>query len=69
MFRDLLRLVRFIRKYKGRLIGGITLFFIARLFEAAVPLCLMVGINRLERGEADLLLPVLGIVGAVAGSS
>ncbi|MCY4143268.1 MAG: ABC transporter ATP-binding protein [Gammaproteobacteria bacterium] len=67
MFRDLLRLVPFIRKYKGRLIGGITLFFIARLFEAAVPLCLMVGINRLERGEADLLLPVLGIVGAVAG--
>ena len=65
MFRDLLRLVPFVRKYKGRLLGGIALFFIARLFEASVPLCLMVGINRLEKGEADLLLPILGIVGAV----
>lgn len=65
MFRDLLRLVPFVRKYKGRLLGGIVLFFIARLFEAAVPLCLMVGINRLTRGESDLLLPILGIVGAV----
>lgn len=65
MFRDLLRLVPFVRKYKGRLLGGIALFFIARLFEAAVPLCLMVGINRLTRGESDLLLPILGIVGAV----
>lgn len=65
MFRDLLRLVPFVRKYKGRLIGGIVLFFIARLFEAAVPLCLMVGINRLTRGESDLLWPILGIVGAV----
>ncbi|MXW53407.1 MAG: ABC transporter ATP-binding protein [Gammaproteobacteria bacterium] len=65
MFRDLLRLVPFVRKYKGRLLGGIVLFFIARLFEAAVPLCLMVGINRLTRGESDLLWPILGIVGAV----
>lgn len=65
MFRDLLRLVPFVRKYKGRLLGGIVLFFLARLFEAAVPLCLMVGINRLTRGESDLLWPILGIVGAV----
>ena len=65
MFRDLLRLIPFVQKYKGRLLGGIVLFFIARLFEAAVPLCLMVGINRLTRGESDLLWPILGIVGAV----
>ena len=65
MFRDLLRLIPFVRKYKGRLLGGIVLFFIARLFEAAVPLCLMVGINRLTRGESNLLWPILGIVGAV----
>lgn len=65
MFRDLLRLVPFVRKYKGRLLGGIVLFFLARLFEAAVPLCLMVGINRLTRGESNLLWPILGIVGAV----
>ena len=66
MFRDLLRLVPFVRKYKGRLLGGISLFFIARIFEAAVPLCLMVGINNLAKGEPNLLLPILGIVGAVA---
>ncbi|MCY3885876.1 MAG: ABC transporter ATP-binding protein [Gammaproteobacteria bacterium] len=65
MFRDLLRLYPFVRKYKGRLLGGIALFFIARLFEAAVPLCLMVGIDRLTQGRSNLLLPILGIVGAV----
>lgn len=65
MIRDLLRLVPFVQKYKGRLFGGIALFFIARLFEAAVPLCLMVGIDKLTQGDSNLLWPILGIVAAV----
>ena len=65
MIRDLLRLWKYVRKYKGRLIGGIVLFFFARVCEASIPLFLGVGINRLASGRYDLLFPVCGIVVAV----
>lgn len=46
---------------------GVTLFLVARLFEASIPLFLKIGIDRVDEGNADLLMPVLGIVGAVLG--
>ena len=65
MIRDLLRLWKYVRKYKGRLIGGIVLFFFARVCEASIPLFLSVGIDRLASGRNDLLFPVCGIFVAV----
>ena len=65
MFRDLLRLWKYVRKYKGRLIGGIVLFFFARCCEASIPMFLGVGIDRLATGRNDLLYPICGIVVAV----
>ena len=65
MLRDLLRLWKYVRKYKGRLIGGIVLFLFARVCEASIPLFLGVGIDRLASGNGDLLFPVCGIVVAV----
>lgn len=66
MFRSLIRLGRFVKKYKGRLIGGVTLFLIARIFEASIPIALMAGIDRVAEGNHDLLVPVTWIVLAVA---
>ena len=66
MIRDLRRLLKFVAKYKGRLVWGVSLFFIARLFGASVPLFLMVGIDRLAAGNGNIWLPLAGIVGAVA---
>ena len=65
MFRSLGRLGRFVGKYRGRLIGGVTMFLVARVFEASIPISLKVGVDRIAEGNADLLAPVLGIVGAV----
>jgi ATP-binding cassette subfamily B protein len=67
MFRSLLRLKGFILRYRARLGLGIAAFGLARLFEAVVPLLLAQGIDRIARGETDLLLPVGGIVLAVLG--
>ena len=61
----LLRLRVFVARYRGRLTGGIAAFALARVFEALVPIMLMVGIDRLTEGNADILWPVLGIVGVV----
>ena len=66
MFRDLLRLWKYVRKYKGRLIGGIVLFFFARCCEASIPMFLGVGIDRLASGRNDILYPIFGIVVAVS---
>lgn len=65
MLRDLLRLWKYVRKYKGRLLGGVVLFFFARCCEASIPLFLGVGIDRLATGSNDLFYPVCGIVVAV----
>ena len=61
----LLRLRVFVARYRGRLTGGIAAFALARVFEALVPIMLMVGIDRLTEGNTDILWPVLGIVGVV----
>ncbi len=62
----LLRLRVFVARYRGRLTGGIAAFALARVFEALVPIMLMIGIDRLKEGNPDLLWPVLGIVAAVS---
>jgi ATP-binding cassette subfamily B protein len=46
---------------------GILAFGIARLFEASIPLSLAIGIDRVAAGNADLLLPITAIFGAVVG--
>lgn len=66
MIRDLLRFIPHVSKYRGRLIWGVSLFLIARLFEASVPVLLGIGIDRLAQGRIDLALPIFGIVFAVA---
>ncbi len=65
MIRSLLRLRTFAAPYLGTLVLGILSFLIARVFEALVPLFLARGIDSLAAGEHALLIPVLGIVGAV----
>ena len=65
MFRSILRLGRFVKKYKGRLVGGVTLFLVARIFEASIPIALMAGIDRVAEGNNNLLLPVSWILIAV----
>lgn len=65
MFRDLLRLWKYVRKYRSRLIGGVVLFFFARCCEASIPLFLGVGIDRLAAGNNNLVYPICGIVVAV----
>ena len=67
MFRSLARLKRFVGRYSGRLVVGVTLFLVARLFEASIPIFLKIGIDRVDEGNADLIMPVVGIIGAVIG--
>lgn len=67
MIRSLLRLRGFVARYRWRLIIGIAAFGVARVLEAAVPVLLGVSIDRIAGGDMDLLWPVLGIFGAVAG--
>ena len=62
MIASLARLGVFVAKYRGRLIGGIAAFALARILEALVPLLLMVGIDRLQGGQGGLAAPALGIV-------
>jgi ATP-binding cassette subfamily B multidrug efflux pump len=66
MIASLLRLREVLEPYRGTLTIGILAFFVARVFEAAVPLFLARGIDTLAAGSPDVLVPVLGIVGAVA---
>ena len=65
MIGSLLRLRVFVARYRGRLTGGIAAFALARVFEALIPIMLMIGIDRLTEGNADILWPVLGIVAVV----
>lgn len=67
MFASLYRLRTFVSRYRGRLVLGIFAFLVARLFEALIPLFLREGIDRIATGNTAVLLPVLGIVGAVLG--
>ena len=66
MIASLARLGVFVRKYRGRLIGGVAAFALARVLEALVPLLLMVGIDRLQAGQGSLAAPALGIAAVVA---
>ena len=66
MIASLARLSVFVGKYRGRLIGGVSAFALARVLEALVPLLLMVGIDRLRAGQDGLAAPALGIVAVVA---
>ncbi|MCB1683710.1 MAG: ABC transporter ATP-binding protein [Pseudomonadales bacterium] len=66
MFRSLLRLKKFVGRYRLRLGAGILAFGLSRLLEATVPLSLALGIDRLAAGNSDLLLPVAAIFGAVS---
>jgi ATP-binding cassette subfamily B protein len=67
MFASLYRLRTFVSRYRGRLGLGILAFLVARVFEALIPLFLKEGIDRIATGNTEVLLPVLGIVGAVLG--
>lgn len=63
--RSLWRLKRFTRPHGALLISGIGCFFVARLFEAMVPLFLARGIDRIGAGNPDVVWPVFAIIGAV----
>ena len=65
MIASLARLSVFVGKYRGRLIGGISAFALARVLEALVPLLLMVGIDRLHAGQSGLAAPALGLIAVV----
>ncbi|MEM7217840.1 MAG: ABC transporter ATP-binding protein [Pseudomonadota bacterium] len=65
MFAKLWRLKAFANAHRWLLYFGIFCFLLARLFEAAVPYFMMIGIDRINAGDADVMMPVLGILGAV----
>lgn len=65
MFRSLYRLKTFVWKYRARLGVGILAFLVARIFEALIPLFLREGIDRMAAGDTAVLVPVVGIIGAV----
>jgi ATP-binding cassette subfamily B multidrug efflux pump len=65
MFQSLFRLKTFLTPYRGLLGAGIFAFLIARIFEAAIPLFLKKGIDTIAAGSGDVLIPVIGIAGAV----
>jgi len=65
MFKSLYRLRTFAFPYKGALLLGIAAFLLARIFEALIPMFLKQGIDTMAAGSADVLIPVLGIIGAV----
>jgi len=67
LLKSLLKLRVFIAPYNGRLALGIFAFFIARVFEGSVPIFMMMGIDRISEGNADLLIPVAGIITGVLG--
>lgn len=61
----LFRLFPWLVHQRGLIILALVTFGVARLFEAAVPLFLREVIDRIDDGNPDLLLPVLGIVSCV----
>jgi ATP-binding cassette, subfamily B, multidrug efflux pump len=66
MFRSLFRLKEFVGKYKAQIAIGIAAFFVARVFEAMVPMFMREGIDLIaERTTEGLWIPVIGIVVAV----
>ncbi len=66
MFHALYRLWEFIGKYKLQLLIGIAAFFLARLFEAMIPMFMRDGIDLIATGDASgIWLPVTGILVAV----
>ena len=65
MIKSLRKLGRFVRRYRGRITGGICLFLVARLLEATIPLSLKVGVDRIAVGNPDLFMPVFSIVAVV----
>jgi ATP-binding cassette, subfamily B, multidrug efflux pump len=66
MFRSLFRLKEFVGKYKAQIAIGIAAFFVARVFEAMVPMFMREGIDLIaERTIEGLWIPVIGIVVAV----
>ena len=65
VFRSLYRLRTFAGPYKGMLLFGIGAFLLARIFEALVPMFLKQAIDTMAAGSADMLIPVIGIIGAV----
>jgi len=67
MFRSLLRLTPFLRRYRLRFASGVLAFLVARVLEATAPLFLKQGIDTIAAGSADVLLPVLGIIATVIG--
>jgi len=63
--RSLTRLLPWLRSYRGLIAFSLLAFLLARLLQAAVPLLLATGIDRLAAGHYALLAPALGIVGCV----
>ncbi|MEM7018654.1 MAG: ABC transporter ATP-binding protein, partial [Pseudomonadota bacterium] len=58
-------LIPYFHRYKVPFLSGIGLLLFARVFEALIPICLMIAIDSLAQGEPYLMIPALGIVGCV----
>ena len=67
MWASLWRLRHVIGRYKLRLSVGILAFGVARALEVTVPVLTAVIINMVVEGDTDVLVPTLGIAGAVVG--
>jgi ATP-binding cassette, subfamily B, multidrug efflux pump len=66
MFRSLFRLREFVGKYKAQIAIGIAAFFVARIFEAMVPIYMREGIDMIAEGSVEgIWVPVVGIAVAV----
>ncbi len=65
MRASIVRIAPFVRPYTGRLALGVAGFGGSRVLEALVPWYLALGIDRIATGNADLTLPVAGILLAV----
>jgi ATP-binding cassette, subfamily B, multidrug efflux pump len=66
MFRSLFRLKEFVSKYKLQIAIGIAAFFVARVFEAMVPMFMREGIDLIADGTTEgIWIPVAGIAVAV----
>jgi ATP-binding cassette, subfamily B, multidrug efflux pump len=66
MFRSLFRLGQFVGKYKIQIVIGIVAFFVARIFEAMIPLFMREGIDLIAEGTTQgIWVPVVGIAIAV----
>ncbi len=65
--KSLGKLAPIVAPYRHLLLIGVAAFLVARLFEALVPLFLKQGIDSIAAGNPELLIPVVGIIGAVLG--